>query len=80
MEKWKFFILILQVQSNSFMLGGDVNVDIIIKHVMDTITKGDNLGIQSNCSWMLGHLYLSACAVAETRASGNYINIVLKCK
>lgn len=52
------------------MLGGDVNVDVIIKHAMDTVLKGDNFGIQSNCSWMLGHLYLSACAVAETRASG----------
>lgn len=59
-----------QVQSNTSMLGGDVNVDVIIKHAMDTVLKGDNFGIQSNCSWMLGHLYLSACAVAETRASG----------
>ncbi|XP_063431997.1 focadhesin-like isoform X2 [Mytilus trossulus] len=60
---------LIPVQSNTSMLGGDVNVDVIIKHAMDTVLKGDNFGIQSNCSWMLGHLYLSACAVAETRAS-----------
>ena len=62
------------------MLGGDVNVDTIIKHAMDTIVKGDNLGIQSNCSWMLGHLYLSACAVTETRASGEWMSNVWEWK
>ncbi|ESO89596.1 hypothetical protein LOTGIDRAFT_164893 [Lottia gigantea] len=33
------------------------------------ISTSTDIGIQGNAAWMLGHLYLSACAVTETRAS-----------
>lgn len=58
---------LIPVQSSA--VSSDLNIDEVIKVVSHIITSGNDLGIQNNAAWMLGHLYLSASAVADTRAS-----------
>ncbi|KAL5004639.1 hypothetical protein ScPMuIL_018095 [Solemya velum] len=60
---------LIPVQGSTSLIGTDVSVDDVIKMSTKIIAKGSDLGIQSNSAWMLGHLYLSACAVTETRAT-----------
>ncbi|KAJ8304115.1 hypothetical protein KUTeg_017698 [Tegillarca granosa] len=60
---------LIPIQASASLSGGDINTDNLIKMASQIVAIGDDLGIQSNSAWMLGHLYLSACAVAETRAS-----------
>ncbi|XP_071110148.1 focadhesin-like [Haliotis cracherodii] len=55
--------------SGTSLLGTDVDADSVIKMATSVVAKSSDLGIQSNSAWMLGHLYLSACAITETRAS-----------
>ncbi|XP_067665779.1 focadhesin-like [Haliotis asinina] len=55
--------------SGTSLLGSDVDADSVIKMATSVVAKSSDLGIQSNSAWMLGHLYLSACAITETRAS-----------
>ncbi|OWF34881.1 focadhesin-like isoform X2 [Mizuhopecten yessoensis] len=59
---------LIPVQSGS-VSSSDLNADDVIKVASQIVTSGNDLGIQNNAAWMLGHLYLSACAVADTRAS-----------
>ncbi|XP_060062505.1 focadhesin-like, partial [Ylistrum balloti] len=59
---------LIPVQSSA-VSGNDLNIDDVIKVASQIVTSGNDLGIQNNAAWMLGHLYLSACAVADTRAS-----------
>ncbi|XP_033729341.1 focadhesin-like [Pecten maximus] len=58
---------LIPVQSSA--VSSDLNTDDVIKVASQTVASGNDLGIQNNAAWMLGHLYLSACAVADTRAS-----------
>ncbi|XP_041369730.1 focadhesin-like [Gigantopelta aegis] len=55
--------------SSSAVVGADVNISKVIKMASQVISMDTDLGIQCNAAWMLGHLYLSACSVSETRAS-----------
>ncbi|XP_046545325.1 focadhesin-like [Haliotis rubra] len=55
--------------SGASLLGSDVDADSVIKMATSVVANSSDLGIQSNSAWMLGHLYLSACAITETRAS-----------
>lgn len=53
--------------------GSDVNVSEVIKTVTRIVVDHNDLGLQCISAWMLGHLYLSACAVAENRSSGEFL-------
>lgn len=52
------------------MAGSDLNVSEVINTVMKIVVDKSDLGLQSIGAWLLGHLYLSACAVAENRSAG----------
>lgn len=58
------------MQSGVSLVSSDIKVSEVIEAVTKIVQGDPDLGIQCNASWMLGHLYLSACAVAEARASG----------
>ena len=52
------------------LTSSDVRVSDVIDAVTGLAKSDPDLGIQSNAAWMLGHLHLSACAVADNRTSG----------
>ncbi|XP_070176499.1 focadhesin-like [Littorina saxatilis] len=57
------------VQSGVSLASSDVKVSEVIEVVTRIVLSDPDLGIQSNAAWMLGHLHMSACAVAENRAT-----------
>lgn len=60
---------LIVVQSGVSLTSSDVKVSEVIQVVSRIVQSDPDLGIQCNAAWMLGHLYLSASAVAENRAS-----------
>jgi hypothetical protein len=66
---------VLKVQSGVSLTSSDVKVSEVIEAVTRLVQGDPDLGIQSNAAWMLGHLHLSACAVAANRASGEHLSV-----
>ncbi|KAK3602758.1 hypothetical protein CHS0354_027755 [Potamilus streckersoni] len=60
---------LIPVKGSISLESGDISIADVIELSSQIVTNGNDLGIQSNSAWMLGHLYLSACAVTENRAS-----------
>ncbi|CAG5124711.1 unnamed protein product, partial [Candidula unifasciata] len=68
---------LIPIQGSSVMTGSDLNVSEVITTVMKIVVDTNDLGLQSIGAWLLGHLYLSACAVAENRSAvpANYSHL-----
>ncbi|XP_050400636.1 focadhesin isoform X2 [Patella vulgata] len=60
---------LIPIQTSTGLSGIDSSTNDILKLTSQIVTSSKDIGLQTNAAWMLGHLYLSACAVAETRAS-----------
>nr|KAG5694346.1 hypothetical protein BaRGS_035214 [Batillaria attramentaria] len=60
---------LIVVQAGVSLTSSDVKVSEVIQAVTRIVQGDPDLGIQCNAAWMLGHMYLSASAVAENRAS-----------
>ena len=60
----------VQVQAGVSLTSSDVKVSEVLEMVTRMVQGDPDLGMQCNAAWMLGHLYLSACSVADSRASG----------
>ena len=62
--------IVVQVQAGVSLTSSDVKVSEVLEVVTRMVHSDPDLGMQCSAAWMLGHLHLSACSVAETRASG----------
>lgn len=49
----------------------------VITMCRQIVESHGDLGIQGTGAWLLGHLYLSACGVTESRASGKYMHVLV---
>ncbi|KAL8620364.1 hypothetical protein ACOMHN_060273 [Nucella lapillus] len=61
---------LILVQAGVSLTSSDIKASEVVELVTRMVQGDPDLGIQSNAAWMLGHLHLSACSVAENRAAG----------